>query len=334
MRFAFTDDQLAFRDAVRALLEKECPPEVVRAAWDGKPTEIWGHLAEMGVVGMTAPEEHGGLAMTELDLVLILEECGRAALPDPILEHTAVVIPALRDAGGGLAARWLPSLATGEAVATAALGPAPLVADADRATLLLDDHDGCAHLVELSTCDVTPLRSVDGARPLFAVGWSAEKENKIDADVDLAFDRAALGAAAQLLGLADRMISMTVEYAKEREQFGRPIGSFQAVQHHLADALLRLEFARPAVYRAAHAVAHHEPDRPLHVSMAKAMAGDAAETAARAALQVHGAIGYSWEHDLHLFMKRAWSLAVAWGDGPFHRRRVGDWVLNKGETDG
>ena len=330
MRFAFTEDQLAFRDAVRSLLERECPPDVVRAAWDGKPTEVWSHLAEMGVVGMAAPEEHGGLGMGELELVLVLEECGRAAVPDPVVEHAAVVVPALRDAGGKLAKRWLASLATGEAVATAALGPAPLIPDADRAALLLDDHDGCIHAVELATCDLTPMRSVDRARPLFAVGWSAEKDNKLEgADFDLSFDRGALGAAAQLLGLADRMISMTAEYAKDRHQFGRPIGSFQAVQHHLANALLRLEFARPVIYRAAHAVAHGEPDRPLLVSMAKAYAGDAADLAARVALQVHGAIGYSWECDLHLFMKRAWSLAVAWGDAAFHRRRVGDWLLEQ-----
>lgn len=330
MRFAFTDDQLAFRDAVRSLLDKECAPEVVRAAWDGKPTEVWGRLADMGVVGMTAPGEHGGLGMDELDLVLVLEECGRAALPEPILEHTAVIIPALRDAGGKLATRWLPALAAGETLATAGLGPAPLVPDADRASLLLDDHDGCVHLVGMASCEVTPLPSVDGGRRLFTVAWSAEKETKLEgADADLLFDRGALAAAAQLLGLADRMISMTVEYAEEREQFGRPIGSFQAVQHHVANAYMALAFARPAVYRAAHAVARAEADRPAHVSVAKAYAGDAAETAARTALQVHGAIGYSWEHDLHLFMKRAWSLAAAWGDGPFHRRRVGDWLSSE-----
>ena len=248
MRFSLTDDQRAFRDAVRLLLERECPTEVVRAAFDGKPTEVWTHLAEMGVVGMTAPEEHGGLGMTELELVPVLEECGRAGLPDPLVEHTAVAVPALRDAGGKLAKKWLAPLAAGEAVATAALGPTPLIPDADRATLLLDDHDGCIHVVELASCDVTAMRAVDRARPLFAVGWSAEKSNKLEgADFDLAFDRGALGTAAQLIGLADRMIVMAADYAKQREQFGRPIGSFQAVQHLLADALMRLEFARPVV---------------------------------------------------------------------------------------
>ncbi|MBI2168900.1 MAG: acyl-CoA/acyl-ACP dehydrogenase [Actinobacteria bacterium] len=337
MNFAFTEDQMAFRDAVRTLLEKECPPEVVRARWEGKPTEVWASLSDMGVVGMTAPEDAGGLGMDELDLVLVLEECGRAALPEPIVEHAAVVIPALREGGGKTAQRWLPMLAAGEAVATAGLGEAPLVPDADRAALLLDDHDGCLHAVEMSACELTPLDSIDRGRPLFAAAWYAEKDTKVEADFELAFDRAALGASAQLLGLADRMISMTVEHSKEREQFGRAIGSFQAVQHRLADALLRLEFARPVVYRAAYAVARPgecaPADRSLRVSMAKAYAGDAATDAARAALQIHGAIGYSWEFDLHLFMKRAWSLAAAYGDGSFHRRRVGDWLQQREDSD-
>lgn len=329
MQFRFTDDQVEFRDAVRTFLAKECPPEVVRAAWDGKPTDLWPRLADMGVVGMTAPEEHGGLGMDELDLVLVLEEAGRAALPEPLLEHTAVAIPALRDAGGKLAGRRLPEAASGETIVTVGLGPAPLIVNAERATLLLDDHDGCIHLVDCAVCDITPRPSVDRAHPVATVAWSAEKETKLEgADADLAFDRAALAASAQLVGLAGRMIDMAVEYAKEREQFGRAIGSFQAVQHHLADAQLRLEFARPVVYRAAHAVARGEPDRPLHVSMAKAHAGDAADLAARTALQVHGAVGYSWEHDLHLFMKRAWALAASWGDSAWHRRRVGHWVLD------
>lgn len=332
MEFKFTEDQLEFRDAVRTFLEKECPPEVVRAAWDGKPTELWPRLAEMGVVGMTAPEEHGGLGMDELDLVLVLEEAGRAALPEPLLEHTAVAVPALRDAGGKLTERWLPAAASGEVIVTVGLGPAPLIVNGERASLLLDDHDGCIHLLECAVCDITPRPSIDRAHPVATVAWSAEKETKLEgADPDLAFDRAALGASAQLVGLAGRMIDLAVEYAKEREQFGKAIGSFQAIQHQLADALLRLEFARPAVYRAAHAVARSEPDRPLHVSMAKAYAGDAADLAARTALQVHGAVGYSWEHDLHLFMKRAWALAASWGESAWHRRRVGDWILDSDE---
>ncbi len=136
-----------------------------------------------------------------------------------------------------------------------------------------------------------------------------------------------LGTAAQLCGLADTMIGMTVDYAGERRQFGVPIGSFQAVKHHLADARTALEFARPLVYRAAASMAMHDPDAGLHAGMAKAAASDAASVAARAALQCHGAIGYTTEHDLHFFMKRTWALAATWGGARWHRARIADTLM-------
>jgi hypothetical protein len=142
-----------------------------------------------------------------------------------------------------------------------------------------------------------------------------------------AFDRGALGTAAQLIGLTRRMLDMTVAYVSDRNQFGVPVGSFQAVKHHLADARIALEFARPLVYRAAWSMSEGDPDASVHVSMAKAAAGNAASVAAAKALQCHGAIGYSYEYDLHLFMKRAWALAAAWGDTPLHRARVGRAIL-------
>jgi alkylation response protein AidB-like acyl-CoA dehydrogenase len=146
-------------------------------------------------------------------------------------------------------------------------------------------------------------------------------------DAALACDRAALGAAAQLCGLAAHLVDVTVEYVSARRQFGAPVGSYQAVKHHLADALLQLEHARPAVYRAAHTVATGGPHRTRDVSMAKAMAGAAGSLAARVALQCHGAIGYTWEHDLHLWLKRVWVLDRAYGDRDTHRSRVADAVL-------
>ena len=140
--------------------------------------------------------------------------------------------------------------------------------------------------------------------------------------IELALDRGALGTAAVLVGLGQAMLDMTVGYVKERQQFGQPIGSFQAVKHHLADAALALAFARPAVWRAAWSVAHLEPTRARDVSMAKAMASDAAELVGRKALQCHGAIGYTVEADLHLYLKRTWALARTWGDAAHHTDRV------------
>jgi alkylation response protein AidB-like acyl-CoA dehydrogenase len=144
-------------------------------------------------------------------------------------------------------------------------------------------------------------------------------------------DRAAVGSAAQLLGIGAAMVERTVEYAKIRTQFGKPIGSFQAVKHQLADAHVALELARPVVYRAAASLAGRAADASLHASMAKAQASEAALRAARAALQCHGAIGYSFEYDLHMWMKRAWALAAAWGDAAWHRARVATAVLDHGD---
>jgi alkylation response protein AidB-like acyl-CoA dehydrogenase len=307
MRFGFSDEQLSMRDAVRGFLEKECPPKVVRDAWtnDTGRSGLWPRLGEMGVLGVLAPEADGGFGGDFLDLVLLLEETGRAALPEPVVEHAAVGMPLLE---GTRAAAG----ATGEITVTVA-SPGGLVPYADTADLVLAGGD----FVDPGTPSMQGHESVDRSRRVFTI------DEAPDAGIaDDAFDRAALGVAAQLIGLADHMLTMTVEYAKERRQFGVPIGSFQAVKHHLADAFKDLAFARPAVHRAAHSLATGAATRGRDVSMAKAMASDAAWRAGRAALQCHGAIGYTVEHDLHLYLKRSWALAKAWGDAAWHRDRV------------
>ncbi|HEX6311883.1 MAG TPA: acyl-CoA dehydrogenase family protein [Acidimicrobiia bacterium] len=311
MRFAFTDDQLELRDAVRDFLEKECPPALVREAWTNTSgrSGLWGQLGAMGVLGVLAPAAEGGLGGTFLDLVLLLEETGRAALPEPVVEHAAVALPELGDAGAA---------AAGALTVTTGLPGSHLVPYADTADVLLLDGE----LVERAAIDPVRRESVDGARRLFAVG-----RGPFSIGSGGWFERGALGTAAQLLGLAQAMLDTTVEYAKARHQFGVPIGSFQAIKHKLADVRLALEFARPVVYRAAYSLTHADPQGSVHVSMAKAYASDAAQLAARHALQVHGAIGYSYEHDLHLWMKRTWALASSWGDAAWHRDRVGRAIL-------
>lgn len=340
MRFAFTDDQLLFRDAVREFLAKECPPDVVRAAWDsdtGRADGLWQGLAELGVVGLTAPEDHGGLGMSELDLVLLLEEAGRAALPEPLLETTAVVIPLLADALAGasapLAAEWLPRLASGEARATVSLAGEPLVPDAHVADLVVLGRDGRLFAVPGTSVGLEAQPSVDRARRLWSVTWDDSVELPIASGdaawplINATFDRGALATAAELVGLADHLLAVTVDYVTQREQFGVPVGSFQAVKHHLADALLQLEFAKPLVHRAAYSLAGGLDTASRDVSMAKAQASDAAALVARHALQCHGAIAYTVEYDLHFWMKRVWALAAAWGDAAYHRERVAVSVL-------
>jgi alkylation response protein AidB-like acyl-CoA dehydrogenase len=298
MRFAFTPDQYEFRDAVRELLTKECSPAHVRDAWTnetGRIPGLWDQLVEMGVVGMLAPEGAGGLGLGVVDLVLVLEETGRHAVPEPIVETAAAGMPLLRDPNLVLAAGH------------------ELVPWADTADVVITS----AGRFDPASMTLIPHASVDGARRLFEVRGDAVPVEGMEA----AFDRGVLGTAAQQCGLADRMLEMTVEYVKARQQFGVPVGSFQAVKHHLANARLTLEFARPLVYRAAMTL------DPVHVSMAKHKADEAARVAARVALQCHGAIGYTTEYDLHLYMKRAWALAGSWGDARWHRARVGRAIL-------
>jgi alkylation response protein AidB-like acyl-CoA dehydrogenase len=308
MRFAFTDDQKLFAEGLRDLLAKECTATHVRAAWDdgaGHDFTLWNHLAEMGVFGMLVPEAAGGLGGTEVDLVLLLEELGRAAVPGPVFETAAVVAPALGDAA---------------TVGTAALDGSRYVPHAHVASLVLVPGG----VVRTDDASLTAVDSIDGGRRLFTVDGAVES---FVYDEELAFDRGALAAAAYLVGLSERMIDVAAEYARQREQYGRPIGVNQAVKHLLADALLKVEFAKPAVYRAAWSVAEGAPTRGRDVSMAKAFASDAAYRTSRSAMQVHGAIGYTWEADLQLWMKKAWALQRAWGDATFHRRRVAEAVL-------
>lgn len=331
MQFAFSADQLSSRGSVRALLKRECPPAAVRAAWsnaDGLVPAVWQGLGELGVFGVLAPEQDGGLGMTDLDLVLLLEECGRFAAPGPISETAAVAIPLLDTLATGGHRRWLGAIATGEAKVAVGLSPAPFVVGAASADVLLVQRGDEVHAVERSAAMLDPQRAVDGSRRLSRVTFNPSTATRLGsgdaarAALGRATDRAAVATSAELIGLARHMLETTVEYAKTRHQFGKPIGSFQAVKHHLADAVVAIEMAAPSVYRAAYALALDAPDRALRASMAKALASDAAMLVARKALQCHGAIGYAFENDLHLWMKRAWALAAAWGDAASHRARV------------
>jgi alkylation response protein AidB-like acyl-CoA dehydrogenase len=333
MDFAFHQQQVEFRDQLRALAQARCTPADLRAAWEsdlGWSPARWKALGEMGVTAVTVPEAFGGLGLGLVDLALLLEEAGRSGLPEPLTDTAAVAVPLLEglsDAGGELARRWLPPVAAGDAVvATASPGlPTMVTAGADVAIVF---HHGSLHAVE-SPAAVSTRRSVDGARRLWQLGARALAPSTAlmggegaTSAWHRACDRGAWAAAAVLVGVAGRLIDMTAGYATERRQFGRPIGSFQAVKHHLAGALVKLEFARPLVYRAAWSLDEAEPEAPRHVSMAKSAASDAATQAAAVGLQVHGALGYTWEHDLHLWMKRAWALAGAWGDAGWHRARL------------
>jgi len=338
MDFRFTEDQLDFQASLRKALEKECTAEQIRALWrteTGRSRERWAKLAELGLLGLLVPEPYGGLGMGEVDLVLLLEETGRAALPEPVLETAAVGVPLLAGLSTTkLTEHWLPKVANGKAILTVGHPLNPFVTDAHVADLLLLPHGNELHAVPRERVALQHEPCSDPSRRLFRVDWTPSAETRVaqreEAQhlLDAALDRAALTCAAQLLGIGQQMLDMGVRYATEREQFGKPIGSFQAVKHLLANVAVRIEFARPVVYRAAFSVARDSAARAVDVSHAKVAAAEAAALAAKTVHQVHGAIGYTWECDLHIWMKRAWALDVAWGTGAWHRARVAAAVLD------
>ncbi len=348
MHFAFTDQQLGFRDAVRQLLAKECTTADLRTAYEdpsARPAR-WHSLAGLGVVGLTAPEAAGGLGLGLVDLVLLLEEAGRVALPEPLTDTTALAVPLLVELGAGTTpaagrvGAWIEAVARGGLAAAVGTDRAPgdAVAGADGADLVVlasvaADGTPEVHVLDAGAVAVEPVPSLDPTRRLGRPVWSPTSDTLLGSGPEAATalsrtaDRAAVAVGAELLGLAEALLGRAAAYAKERQQFGRPIGSFQAVKHLLAGAQVRLEFARPCVYGAAWALDVGTPDSSRAASVAKAYASEAGLEAARVALQVHGAIGYTWECDVHLFLKRTWALAEAWGSAADHRARLLDSLL-------
>lgn len=343
MDFTFTEDQIAFRDAVSRFFMTEAAPEQLREVWEtgaGRSAALRKKIAEQGLTALSVPEAEGGLGMGDIDWALMTQELGYYAIPDSLAD-TAYLAPGLLaglPAGHALRAQWLPRVVDGSCRIAIGHPVNPWVADAHLADLLLMAHpvaDGCElHVVPRAKVELTVLPSIDASRRLFEVRWHPDTETRVLDGVAGApqwaatLDRAALNVGGQAIGLAQRMLDLATDYAAQRKQFGKPIGSFQAIKHHLADVVTEIEFARPVLYRAAAALAAGEPDASVRASHAKLACAAAAWTAARKAIQVHGAMGYTWEVDLQMFMKRAWVLDAAWGDRAFHRARLGAALLD------
>jgi hypothetical protein len=309
----------------------------------------WRKLAGLGVTALAVPERHGGLGASLLDAVIACEELGHHAVPGPAAESLAAV-PTLLAAlaaepqtatsasttfpsatfpsatfpsitGRSAAAGWLAGLAAGDLIATMALPPRlPYAADAGVASLVLLADGDAVWRAEAGTCHP----SVDQARSLWEVqpGELLARGPAVATAVARALDAGTLACAAQLLGAGRALLEESVRHATRRTQFGRPVGSFQAVKHQLADVAISLEFARPLLSHAATAVSQDDPMAARDVSAAKVAATDAATRAARAALQVHGAIGYTQEHELHRWLMKVRALKGAWGSQAGHRARV------------
>ena len=322
MQFAFTEDQLTISQAARDMLVETCTPAELRKQLEaGKPRDDarWSTISEMGLIGMLAPENAGGLGMTMVDLIGIAEAAGYVGLPEPLVEQAGVVVPLLARLDDNR--DWLDKVLAGAAVA---IGHPinPFVANADIAdALLLADGDDI-HLVERIAVKLTRAESFDPFRRLFSVEWTPSAATKVGSDWGDTADRGALLSAAQMIGLAQRCIDLAVAYAKDRVQFGKPIGTTQAIKHMIASAQVKVEFARPVV----HAAAAELPLRTLasraRIAHAKIAAGSAADVAARMAVQAHGAMGMTWEVDLHFYLKRAFALNYAWGTPAVHSETV------------
>lgn len=309
MRFSPSDELRAFTASLGDLLRAADTPSVIRAWASGDHAPglaLWTRLAELGVHGLLVDEEHGGLGADATDLALTFEVLGYHAVPGPLVESVAVLPRLLSSVPDTSYTR---EIATGVLLGTVAAPPlVPYALDADVAGLrLLVDGD---RLFEFEPGE--PQSSVDRARRLFTVA----RPRPLGAHFAGSLDHGVLAAAAQLLGAGQRLLDDSVAYAKQRQQYGRPIGQFQAVKHLLADVAAGLELARPLVHGAA------VTGTTRDISAARVACADAAYLSARTALQVHGAIGYTAEHDLGLWFGKVRALCSAWGSQSLHRERV------------
>ncbi|GAB2854719.1 acyl-CoA dehydrogenase [Actinoallomurus bryophytorum] len=322
MKFVLDAEQRLFTDTLHALLTGADTARAVRAwaAGDTKPGRaLWSALADAGVFALAVPEAHGGAGPLPVELVCAAEQLGRHAVPGPFVETLAAAELLGRLGDDPLAATWLPRIAAGEALVSLTLPPAvPYALDGDVADLVLTAD---AETVREATAH-GGTASLDPSRRLLPVVPGEPLVTGAAAASAAAYDLGALLCAAQQLGLGRALLDVSVEYARTRQQFGHPIGEYQAVKHHLADVLVELEYARPLLFGAA--LAYRTPEFSRDVSAAKAAASAASYLAARVALQVHGAIGYTDEYDPSLWIRKVRALYSAWGSPASHRARVVD----------
>jgi alkylation response protein AidB-like acyl-CoA dehydrogenase len=363
MYFDLTDEQQAIKSTAHDFLASRFKSERIReiaASEDGFDGSGWAEMAELGWAGLALPEEWGGQGLGTVELAVLFEELGYALAPSPLLSNTIVGLALAAGASDEQKERWLRPLAAGELRGVPALidaggsgepmrfemaaepdgdgvrlsGEKVLVMDAASADfLLVASTDGGRHIVEQGASGVSlvaeesidPTRRLcsirlDGVRPAATLPGSGDDYRPV-------FLRACVAIAAESTGVAQRALDMSVAYAKDRQQFGRPIGAYQAVSHRCAQMLLETENSRSAVYGAAWAADAEPESLPLAASMAKAYASDAGWRVPDAAIQVHGGIGFTWEHDLHFFLKRGRANAASLGDAKWHRERVAAAVL-------
>jgi alkylation response protein AidB-like acyl-CoA dehydrogenase len=363
--FDLNDEQQQIKRTANEFLASRYKPERIRNLIDtelGFEESDWQEMAELGWPGLALPEDHGGQGLGIVELAVVFEEMGYALATTPLLSNTVAGLALALLGSEDQKAEFLAPLAAGERRGTPALfdagspatigdfrmeprqsdggvvldGEKVLVLDAAAADfLIVATADGKRHIVEADGPGVSIERedSIDPTRRFYSVRLDEVEvpvAHTLPAEGDEYFrvlERVCVALAAEQTGIAQRTLEMAVEYAKERQQFGRPIGSYQAVSHRCAQMLLETESARSATYYAAWAADASPEDLPLAASMAKAYASDAGWRVAGESLQVHGGIGFTWEHDLHLWLKRARVDSAMFGDPHWHRERVAGLIL-------
>jgi alkylation response protein AidB-like acyl-CoA dehydrogenase len=362
VNFAFSEEQEELRKSVRRFLEDKSPSVEVRRLMEtteGYDPAVWAQMAQqLGLQGLAIPEEYGGSGYTYVELVVVLEEMGRALLCAPYFASVALAANALLCSGDDAAKKeWLPGIANGDTIATVALtedagrwdeagvtlgatktadgwkldGHKSFVIDGHTAKLIIVGARSTAGVSlfavdsDASGLTRTPLATMDQTRKQARLEFAATPAKLIGTDgggwaaLSKTLDLAAVALAAEQVGGAQKVLDMSVEYAKVRVQFGRPIGSFQAIKHKCADMLLEVESAKSAAYYAGWAAAEDSEELPTVACLAKAYCSDAYFHATAENIQIHGGIGFTWEHDAHLYFKRAKSSELYLGDPTYHR---------------
>ncbi|WP_426571448.1 acyl-CoA dehydrogenase family protein [Aquihabitans sp. McL0605] len=359
MDFVFDDDQLALQTAVADVLAKECTSAYLRSVMEGAedPAGLWSTLVGLDWPALAIAEHDGGVGMSFLDLAIVLEQLGYVADPTPFLATTTQFAPLVTACGspeqrqrflGAIAADGRPGTAVLASAVTAQRtdagwelhGTARFVVDGHRATeiaVVAESAEGpVALVVPADAVEATRLPSFDKALPVSDVCFDGAV---VGTDRHLAAGATAAGAAAALdqavtglalvsVGACQRALDLVIEYVSGREQFGVPIGSFQAVKHKVVDMYVAIERARALAFFAALTITEDDPRRTLAASMAKAAAGDAQRLVFQGAIQLYGGIGFTWENDVHLYVRRAKGTELLFGGAAEHRARVGRLLLD------
>ena len=358
MQFGLSESQEFLKDSARKFFAGECPSAEMRRLTETETAydaALWSKLTDQGYTGIIYAEEYDGVGLGKVELMLLMEEAGRALLPGPFFS-TVVLAGSVLDAVGSPAhkKKYLASIGRGEARATVAIletsaswnlrdvqltaangkltGEKLFVSDAGVADFILVVARNGVFIVDAkaSGLKISGMLGMDLTRKLYVVEFKDTPAELLGPTTNLprAFDIASAALAAELVGGMQRTLDLSVEYAKTRKQFGKPIGMFQAVQHQCADMYLETESSRSAVYYAGWALEENAPDASTAVSIAKMYSSDAARTVGNRGIQIHGGMGFTWENDLHLYYRRAKASENAFGDATFHRERIASLVID------